>query len=278
MQYTFDSYQKVDGKYVRVSTDSNPDAAFALIGDSKLHDLDWFVNIFDGLTGNFVTISEEDSFEEYVEARARASQWKGKDRRKATSAEEAVVEQHFHDLKAMGWTAEMFNGNLMKPQTQYYFAKSNVPEVLLPSKHNACEIGASPEFIAMADKLAGVDKNVKSRAAVGKPSIADVPPIGFLALGAAMSDGAGKYGRFNWRDTEVTASTFYKAMGRHLLAWYCGEEVAEDSGVHHLAHLMASCAIILDAQQHGVFTDDRDKRIPKMPAEHFWKLVKKDGK
>ena len=69
--------------------------------------------------------------------------------------------------------------------------------------------------------------------------------------------GADKYGLFNWRDTNVTATVFYNAMLRHLEQWYSGEQHASDTGVHHLAHLMAGAAIILDAEMNNVFIDDR---------------------
>ena len=48
-------------------------------------------------------------------------------------------------------------------------------------------------------------------------------------------------------------------MHRHLDAWASGEDVADDSGVDHLAHLAASCAILLDARTAGRFEDDRAK-------------------
>ena len=105
--------------------------------------------------------------------------------------------------------------------------------------------------------------NKKNESGNKKPSTNSVPPISILALGAAMQNGADKYGAFNWRDSEVTASVFYNAMQRHLLEWWSGENYAEDSKVHHLAHLMAGCAIILDAELSGVLKDDRNKQSLK---------------
>jgi hypothetical protein len=104
------------------------------------------------------------------------------------------------------------------------------------------------------------DNNPKTLAALSKPRLSAVPPVGLFALGAAMSDGADKYGKFNWRDTSVTASVFYDAMMRHLVDWYNGEDYAHDSKINHLGHIMASCAIILDAMRNGNFRDDRDTR------------------
>ncbi len=115
---------------------------------------------------------------------------------------------------------------------------------------------------AVSNMTKPVDNNPKTLVALTKPRLSDVPPVGLFALGAAMSDGANKYGRFNYRDTNVTASVFYDAMLRHLTDWYNGEDCAPDSGVSHLGHIMASCAILLDAKLHNKFNDDRDKRRP----------------
>jgi hypothetical protein len=117
------------------------------------------------------------------------------------------------------------------------------------------------------------DKNLKTLAAVGKAKLSDVPPVALYALGAAMSDGASKYGRFNWRETGATSSVFFDAMMRHLLDWYAGENHAPDSKVHHLAHLMASCAILLDAELQSCLNDDRSsfKQVGLSRSEKFWK-------
>ena len=106
-------------------------------------------------------------------------------------------------------------------------------------------------------------ENAKNSAGSKKAPLGTTPPIALIALGAAMDDGAKKYGPFNWRPTEVTASVFFNAMARHLLGWYCGEREAADSGIHHLAHLMGGAAIVLDAEFHNVLVDDR----PKMPVD-----------
>jgi hypothetical protein len=105
-----------------------------------------------------------------------------------------------------------------------------------------------------------IDNNPKTLVALSKPRLSDVPPVALFALGAAMSDGASKYGRYNYRDTSATASIFYDAIVRHLADWYNGEDYADDSKVHHLGHIMASCAILMDSELHGTFKDDRDKR------------------
>ena len=83
-------------------------------------------------------------------------------------------------------------------------------------------------------------------------------PSSFMAhVAAALRDGAGKYGRFNWRDTKVIGSIYVDAILRHIFAYIDGEDHAPDSGVHHLGHAAAGLAIILDAMENGQMEDDR---------------------
>jgi hypothetical protein len=83
------------------------------------------------------------------------------------------------------------------------------------------------------------------------------PPVA-TALGAlALVDGAGKYGRQNYRVTPVRASIYVDAALRHIAAWQEGEDVAPDSGVPHIGHALACLAILADARAAGTLIDDR---------------------
>lgn len=92
---------------------------------------------------------------------------------------------------------------------------------------------------------------------------AEKAPLGLFPAAAmthgslAMLDGALKYGRDNFRVAGVRSSIYVDAALRHLLAWNNGENCAPDSGVHHLGHVLACIAIILDAEAQGSLTDDR---------------------
>ena len=101
------------------------------------------------------------------------------------------------------------------------------------------------------------DNNPKTAFGVKKPSLSKIPPVALLHTAQAMMNGASKYGAYNWREKDVTASIYIDAAMRHLMAWFDGEECAEDSGVHHLGHAMASIAILLDAASGGNLLDDR---------------------
>jgi hypothetical protein len=99
--------------------------------------------------------------------------------------------------------------------------------------------------------------NPKTRLGLQKPSLSAVPATALFHLARAMMDGERKYGQYNWREKDVPARIYVDAAMRHILAWNDGEEAADDSKCHHLAHAMACCAIVLDAMEQGALIDDR---------------------
>ena len=101
------------------------------------------------------------------------------------------------------------------------------------------------------------DNNPKTVIGLTKPSFHAIPPSALIHLGAGMKNGKDKYGLMNWRDRQVTASIYLDAQLRHIFAWWDGEDIARDSGVHHLGHVMACNAILLDAMETGKLLDDR---------------------
>jgi hypothetical protein len=99
--------------------------------------------------------------------------------------------------------------------------------------------------------------NPKDLIGATKPNLFLVPPVAKIHMAAAMSDGAVKYGPYNWRGNKVQASIYLAAAERHMAAWLDGEQNAKDSGVHHLGHAMACLGIVLDAEETGNLVDDR---------------------
>lgn len=101
------------------------------------------------------------------------------------------------------------------------------------------------------------DDNPKTAIGVTKAPLHLVPPVALHFTALAFKDGAAKYGPFNWREHRVSSSVYYAAALRHLSAWWDGEDVAADSGVDHLGHVMACMAILLDAKSVDKLNDDR---------------------
>jgi hypothetical protein len=74
----------------------------------------------------------------------------------------------------------------------------------------------------------------------------------------ALLDGMLKYGRLNWRGTDVRASVYVGALMRHAAEWMEGQTSDPKSGLHPLAHALACIAILLDAEAAGTLIDDRN--------------------
>lgn len=110
---------------------------------------------------------------------------------------------------------------------------------------------------AMGSRSKALTSNPKDLFGAKKVSISKLPAIAVLHGAHAMMDGARKYGPYNWRDKKVVAGIYVDAALRHIQAWFEGEENASDSGVHHLGHAIACCAILLDAKETGNLIDDR---------------------
>jgi hypothetical protein len=102
----------------------------------------------------------------------------------------------------------------------------------------------------------------KGIAGLAKPQLQLVPPVINTAMAAALKIGADKYGPWNWRTNRVEIMTYLGAMRRHIDAVLEGEDLDPESGTHHLGHVAAGCAIVLDARAHGTLVDNRP------PAHH----------
>jgi hypothetical protein len=125
------------------------------------------------------------------------------------------------------------------------------------------------------------DNNPKTLVGAKKVPLHLVPPSAKHYLALALENGATKYGPYNWRDAKISISTYKSALERHMDAYWDGEDVAPDSGIHHVAHAMACCALILDAYSIGMLVDDRPAKgaSPRLQEDFFKnKEVVKDAK
>lgn len=120
------------------------------------------------------------------------------------------------------------------------------------------------EIWADEEKKSPVAKRVQAYKA-GKVPFQLIPPVAERYHAQAMGVGAQKYGPWNWHGPGVVrASDMVGAIRRHLNDYERGgwlnREVLPDGTVSelpHLAHLMASASILLEAHELGVLDDDR---------------------
>jgi len=98
----------------------------------------------------------------------------------------------------------------------------------------------------------------KAKGAVKAPFHA-TPELANIQMSNVMAGGGWKYGDFNYHESSVDAQTYLSAMRRHYLLWKDGVDLDRESGQNHLAHVMACCAILIEAQATGKFIDNRSK-------------------
>ena len=107
----------------------------------------------------------------------------------------------------------------------------------------------------------GISGDPKREAGEKKPGIGHISPVALFLEGEVMRQGADTYGAYNWADHQMKASVYFEAMQRHLYLWFTGEDADQKSGVTHLAHIRACCAILIDQQFAHRLIDDRPKDL-----------------
>lgn len=103
--------------------------------------------------------------------------------------------------------------------------------------------------------------NPKDALGIGRVPFSPVPAQVTAEVGLAMMEGARKYGRHNYRKAGVKYSIYYDALLRHITAWWEGEDIDPDSGVHHLIKGLACIYVLKDSINIGNAIDDRPPKL-----------------
>jgi len=90
----------------------------------------------------------------------------------------------------------------------------------------------------------------------GKLRMELVPSVAMEALAAIFGNGADKYGDFNWQKGLPWLQPYASCM-RHLLAWWEGEDLDQESGQPHIYHAMANLVMIAEYMKKGKGRDNR---------------------
>lgn len=122
-------------------------------------------------------------------------------------------------------------------------------------------------------------KEVNPKDLQGAPKVSTslCPEIAVIELAQAFRDGSEKYGPFNWRASAVKTTVYLDAMERHLLLYRSGQDLASDSRLSHLTHIMSGCAILLDAELNGMLIDDRHRLPDPSKLERVLELYKQQN-
>lgn len=107
------------------------------------------------------------------------------------------------------------------------------------------------------------DSNPKDAIGIKKSPLSTLSMPVAYEVANGMLEGACKYGRHNYRRIGVRSSVYYDATMRHLAAWWEGQDIDPDSGIHHVSKAIASLFVLRDAMIHDKCADDRPPRAPE---------------
>ena len=112
--------------------------------------------------------------------------------------------------------------------------------------------------IGFADSLPEkqVFKSGAVRASAGKAKISLVSPHLINETAKVLTFGAQKYSERNW-EKGFPWSDPYSALQRHLNAWWAGEELEGESGLHHLGFAACNLMFLIHFVAEKGGTDDR---------------------
>ena len=103
----------------------------------------------------------------------------------------------------------------------------------------------------------GVDDDQSAKADKGKLELSLVNPKLVKAVAEVRMYGTNKYGNSeNWR--KVEPKRYVDALYRHLLAYIEGNEIDEESGLSHLAHMACNLSFLLDKEYLKEHKGDMD--------------------
>ena len=114
------------------------------------------------------------------------------------------------------------------------------------------------------------ETNPKDMIGMKKVPISTLSCAVLYEMGLGMLEGARKYGRHNYRAMGVSATVYYDAAIGHLMDWFEGEDIDEDSGLSHVTKAMTALLVLRDSMLCGNWVDDRPLRNPnKLYKKHF---------
>jgi hypothetical protein len=96
----------------------------------------------------------------------------------------------------------------------------------------------------------------------GKAQIHQVPSSAITGMAEVLGYGETKYGKYNWAKGNDFSVPFDSAM-RHMLKFWDGEDLDDESGFHHLKHALTNLAILLEYYEKHPNMDDRPSKVDK---------------
>lgn len=116
----------------------------------------------------------------------------------------------------------------------------------MPSMHEDDEstITIDGQTFKVAATAMATIANAGRKFDLGKLEYGLLPPKALEETVKVLTFGAQKYERDNWKKVPDSKRRYFDALQRHVWAWKQGEQLDQESGIHHLAHAMC-CLMFL---------------------------------
>lgn len=105
-----------------------------------------------------------------------------------------------------------------------------------------------------------LSKTGSMRANEGKPEFSQLDPRFILALADLITKSAAKYGVGNYAKGQEFR-TPCDSMMRHLLKFLGGEDLDQESGLHHSLHIAANAMILYVSELKAQTVPELDNRV-----------------
>lgn len=84
-----------------------------------------------------------------------------------------------------------------------------------------------------------------------------IPGEVLLSIGDVLAYGAKKYAPNNWQRPGTSVNRYHAAALRHIAAWDAGEEIDNESGLHHIDHALCCLIFMKWLIAHGVDNSEK---------------------
>ena len=138
----------------------------------------------------------------------------------------------------------------------------------LPS--NGWDIVESWQTILEEKGIPGKDKadGIATRSPLQKLRFDLIPIAPLTEVVKVFTFGAYLYGDRNWEEG-FSWSRCIGSIWRHFTKWLLGEDLDDESKLHHLAHVIANCLFLLQYTFTGKGIDDRQKASVEFIIQRF---------
>lgn len=103
-----------------------------------------------------------------------------------------------------------------------------------------------------------------------------LPAVPLAQVAQVFTHGAVKYGDRNW-EKGLAYSRCVAAIFRHLFKWLMREDTDNESGLPHLAHIIANCLFLMQYQLSGNGTDDRSAGCSSEFVKQLFTPISNEG-